>query len=56
MATANKILLVDDNPMVLEMMGRALSREGFICLKADSAKQAMELLDKGPARYYPIRL
>lgn len=46
MPPAHKILLVDDNPIVLEMMGKALSREGFYCMKADSAKQAMELLNK----------
>ncbi|QKJ28302.1 fused response regulator/phosphatase [Mucilaginibacter mali] len=46
MPASHKILLVDDNPLVLEMMGRALSREGFICMKANSAMQAMELLEK----------
>lgn len=45
MPLPHKILLVDDNPLVLEMMGRALSREGFICLKADSALQALALLE-----------
>ena len=46
MPASHKILLVDDNPLVLEMMGRALSREGFTCLKANSAAQAMQLLQK----------
>lgn len=46
MNRSNKILLVDDNTFVLEMMGKALSREGFVCLKAESALQAMELLKK----------
>lgn len=46
MPASHKILLVDDNPLVLEMMGRALSREGFICMKANSAMHAMELLEK----------
>lgn len=44
MPVSKKILLVDDNPLVLEMMGRALNREGFTCLKATSANQAMDLL------------
>jgi sigma-B regulation protein RsbU (phosphoserine phosphatase) len=34
MPVSKKILLVDDNPLVLEMMGRALSKEGFYCMKA----------------------
>ena len=44
MATSKKILLVDDNPLVLEMMGRALNKEGFYCMKAISADAATELL------------
>jgi sigma-B regulation protein RsbU (phosphoserine phosphatase) len=44
MATSKKILLVDDNPLVLEMMGRALNKEGFHCMKAISADAATELL------------
>lgn len=44
MAASKKILLVDDNPLVLEMMGRALSKEGFYCLKANSANEAMAIL------------
>jgi sigma-B regulation protein RsbU (phosphoserine phosphatase) len=46
MTTPNKILLVDDNQLVLEMMSKALTREGFICLKAASAAEAMALLQK----------
>jgi sigma-B regulation protein RsbU (phosphoserine phosphatase) len=44
MSTSKKILLVDDNPLVLEMMGRALNKEGFYCMKAISADAATELL------------
>jgi sigma-B regulation protein RsbU (phosphoserine phosphatase) len=44
MATSKKILLVDDNPLVLEMMGRALNKEGFYCMKAFSADAATEIL------------
>jgi sigma-B regulation protein RsbU (phosphoserine phosphatase) len=44
MSISKKILLVDDNPLVLEMMGRALVKEGFSCMKAISANQAMDML------------
>ncbi|MDB5126257.1 fused response regulator/phosphatase [Mucilaginibacter sp.] len=44
MSTSKKILLVDDNPLVLEMMGRALNKEGFYCMKAISADAATEIL------------
>ncbi|MEO7214401.1 fused response regulator/phosphatase [Mucilaginibacter sp.] len=44
MPVSKRILLVDDNALVLEMMGRALAKEGFECMKAGSAGQAMELL------------
>ncbi|OOQ61805.1 fused response regulator/phosphatase [Mucilaginibacter pedocola] len=44
MAASEKILLVDDNPLVLEMMGRALTKEGFECMKAGSAADAQALL------------
>jgi len=46
MLISKKILLVDDNPLVLEMMGRALNKEGFFCMKAGSASQAMDLLEQ----------
>jgi sigma-B regulation protein RsbU (phosphoserine phosphatase) len=46
MANPHKILLVDDNTLVLEMMSKALNREGFTCMKADSAKKALEMLNK----------
>jgi sigma-B regulation protein RsbU (phosphoserine phosphatase) len=44
MPTSKKILLVDDNPIVLQMMSRALVKEGFECMKATSANQAIEML------------
>lgn len=46
MPVSKKILLVDDNPLVLEMMGRALGNEGFDCMKATSAEQATQLLQQ----------
>ncbi len=46
---SKKILLVDDNRLVLALMSKALSKEGFECLKADSALEAIEILkDKIP--------
>jgi sigma-B regulation protein RsbU (phosphoserine phosphatase) len=47
MAVSKRILLVDDNPLVLEMVGRALGKEGFDCMKAESAGPALELLKLG---------
>ena len=44
MPVSKKILLVDDNRLVLEMMGRALDKEGFYCMKAISASEATDLL------------
>jgi sigma-B regulation protein RsbU (phosphoserine phosphatase) len=44
MAVSKKILLVDDNSLVLEVMAKALSKEGFLCMKAISADAAMGLL------------
>ena len=44
MPVSKKILLVDDNRLVLQMMCRALMKEGFVCMNAISADEAMELL------------
>ncbi|WP_374949290.1 SpoIIE family protein phosphatase [Mucilaginibacter sp.] len=46
MPVSKKILLVDDNRLVLEMMGRALNKEGFYCMKAISATEAMTMLNQ----------
>lgn len=46
MPVSKKILLVDDNQLVLEMMGRALDKEGFYCMKAISASEAMDMLSQ----------
>lgn len=46
MTQSYKILLVDDNPLALKMMDRALTKEGFTCFKATSAAIAMEQLRK----------
>lgn len=39
-----KILLVDDNVLFLKMMSHAFSKAGFMCMTAESAPQAIELL------------
>ncbi len=39
-----KILLVDDNLLFLKMMSHAFSKAGFVCMTAESAQQAIELL------------
>ncbi|MBK0379015.1 fused response regulator/phosphatase [Mucilaginibacter segetis] len=44
MPQSKKILLVDDNAFVLQMMSKALIKEGFSCRKATSAAGAMEIL------------
>ncbi|TZF84761.1 fused response regulator/phosphatase [Pedobacter sp. BS3] len=46
MATGTKtILLVDDEPFILELIAKTLERDGFICHRATSAAEAMELLN-----------
>ncbi len=40
------ILLVDDEPLVLEMFESVLSEEGYDVTIASSAKQAVDILDK----------
>jgi sigma-B regulation protein RsbU (phosphoserine phosphatase) len=39
-----KILLVDDSPLVLKVIGQALEKDGFVCRKADNAQEAMVFL------------
>ena len=41
------VLLVDDEPLVRRAFGRTLQREGYVCLEAGSAHEAVELLDSG---------
>lgn len=40
----SKVLLVDDNPMFLKLMGFSFQKKGFKCLTAPSAIQALDLL------------
>lgn len=43
-----KILLVDDEPVILEETSEALIEEGYACLCADNIAAAMEALDVDP--------
>jgi DNA-binding NtrC family response regulator len=48
-AFAKKILIVDDDLNVLEVLGARLSSSGFAVMKAESAEEALEHLGKQPA-------
>lgn len=41
-----KILLVEDNPVMMKLMQMALTKENYTCLVADSAAAAIEILRK----------
>ena len=41
-----KILLVDDNKLILKLIGATFQKNGFKCLAAESAADALELLQK----------
>ncbi len=41
-----KVLLVDDEPLVTDALRRALRRESYLVLSADSARQALEILEQ----------
>lgn len=40
-----KILLVDDSPLILMVIGQALEKEGFISRKAGNVEEAMTVLE-----------
>ena len=42
-----RVLVVDDEPMVLETIAAILSRQGYEVVTADSVKQALEHLHAG---------
>jgi len=44
--TTARILIVDDEPYVGELLRRYLASEGFICVSVTSGKDALTLLDK----------
>jgi DNA-binding NtrC family response regulator len=43
-----KVLVVDDEPMVLDVVASMLARNGFLVIKADSGAAALEALDEHP--------
>ena len=44
----NTVLLVDDEPMVYQAMRRALHREPYELLFAESGEEALEVLERAP--------
>ena len=47
-ASKETILLVDDEPIILEMVARLLEQRGYNILKADNAEKALHILDDFP--------
>lgn len=43
-----KVLVIDDEEMILTMLNKCLKAEGFLVYTADSAKRALELLSVAP--------
>ncbi len=46
---AARVLVVDDEPAVSELVSRILSRAGFEVASASDPRQALEIVSKGPA-------
>lgn len=46
---AARILVVDDEPMVLDVFTRVLAARGYDVLAVDGPRQALEVLRNGPA-------
>ena len=46
--SAGKILVVDDEPLILNMLGDALSRVGYSAYLASNADEALGILKKEP--------
>ena len=44
--SAGKILVVDDEPLILDMLGDAFSKVGYSVYLASSAKEALGILNK----------
>jgi putative two-component system response regulator len=42
-----QVLIVDDNPIALELLEHTLKRSGYEVLMADNGKTALEILDRG---------
>lgn len=47
-ANRNAILVVDDDPLLRELLAGILIDEGFVVIEADSAKQALAQLESFP--------
>ena len=47
-ASKETILLVDDEPIILEMVARLLEQRGYNILKADNAEDALHIIDDFP--------
>ncbi len=48
-AAAPRVLVVDDEPMVRDVLGRYLAREGFVVDSAPDGRRALEAIEGGPA-------
>src|SRR4051794_24092918 len=48
----NKILIVDDEPSLLKMMGLYLTRKGFSVTSLDSTDRAWELMEPSSADFH----
>jgi sigma-B regulation protein RsbU (phosphoserine phosphatase) len=46
LSNSKKVLIVDDQRFILELISRSLKKGGFQCIMASSAYEAMEVLDK----------
>ena len=46
-ATATKILIVDDEPAICEILSRWLDSEGYVCRTANSAEDALQMIESG---------
>lgn len=44
----NRILVVDDQPVIREMFKRSFERAGYVVVTAQSAEEALEILPKTP--------
>ena len=47
-AMAATVLVVDDEPIVLEFVARALDRSGYDVLRASGSRQALEIVGRRP--------
>jgi CheY-like chemotaxis protein len=47
-AVGARILIVDDEPEIREILSNVLSRQGYTVIEAKSGKEALELVDQGP--------